>query len=148
MSALSSVDRPRLRWLNQLGLYAVAAFAVVVGVPRDLALPIEFPLGRFTLEGRAAQVVFAVWVGAWVLVVVGLLVRKAWGCRFALVVFGLHVLLVGSNTLRWLAVNEMPLGMAMQIGVWPSLHWILADLVAMAYLHQRMQVFAGPRGTA
>ncbi len=123
------------------GLYVVIAYAIVIAVPRNLSLPTRLPVGRFTLEGHVAQAAFALWSAAWLAMVVGLALRTAWGYRLALVVFGLHVLLVGSNTLRWLADNRAPVSMALEVAVWPSLQWILADLLAMAYLYERRHVF-------
>ena len=129
-----------------LGLYAVIAYALVLIAPRDLSLPTTLPLGRFTLRGQAAVVGISVWMGLWLLAVVGLAWRRLWGYRLGLAVFSLHLILVVSNCLRWLADNRAPLKMALGVAIWPSLQLAVADALAAAYLWERRDVFVKGRG--
>ena len=135
--ALSGTRSPA----RAFGLYAVIAYSFVLAVPRDFSLPAQLPMGRFTLEGQAARVMFLAWLAAWVVMVIGLWVRRMWGYWWAWVVLGLHVFLVGSNSLRWLADNSAPVRIAFEVAVWPGLQLIFADILALAYLYERRSIF-------
>jgi hypothetical protein len=143
---MTETSEASARPVRSLGLYAIVAYALVLAAPRDLSLPSSLPLGRFTLEGRAAAVGFSVWLGLWLLAIAGLAWRRVWGYRLGLVVFSLHVLLVVSNCLRWLADNHAPLRMALGVAVWPSLQLVFADALALAYLHEKRDAFVKGRG--
>lgn len=135
-----SAHRPR----RALGLYAIIAYSTLVGASPHPWLGSELPLGWFTLEGRSAQRAMVIWSAVWGLVVIGLFVRKFWGYRLALAVFGLHVLIMVANTLRWFAYNQASVPIAFQVAIWPMLQGILPALLAMAYLQERRDIFSRP----
>jgi len=127
-----------------MGLYAVIAYSVFIAVQVPLAHQSTFPVGRFTLEGAAAQIAVVVWSVAWTVMVFGLFFLRRWGYRLGLTIFGLFILLVGSNTLRWLADNNAPASIALRVAIWPMLPWLLADALVIAYLYARRGIFARP----
>jgi hypothetical protein len=129
-----------------LALYAVVAYALVLAIPRELSMPTMLPLGRFTLEGQAAVVVYLMWLALWIIAAGGMAWRRVWGYRLGLVVFGLHIVLFISNCLRWLADNHAPLRMALGAAVWPTLQFVVADILAMACLWERRAIFSRGRG--
>jgi hypothetical protein len=135
-----------VRRRRPLGLFAIIAYALVLIAPRDLSLPTTLPLGRFTLEGKAAALGIAVWLGVWLLAIAGLAWRRIWGYRLGLTVFSLHLILVVSNCLRWLADSQAPLKIALGVAIWPSLQLAVVDALAVAYLWEHRDVFHTGRG--
>jgi len=127
-----------------IGLYAVIAYSVFVAVQLPLAQASTFPLGRFTLEGSAAHLAVVAWSLVWAVMILGLILLRSWGYRLGLTVFGLLILLVGSNTLTWLADNRAPAPIVLKVAIWPVLPWLLTDVLVMAYLFARRRIFVRP----
>jgi len=125
-----------------IGVYAVIAYSVFIAIQLPLAQQSTIPVGRFTLEGPAAQVAVVFWSAAWIVTVLGLFLMRPWGYRCGLTAFVLYILFVGSNTLRWLADNNAPASIALKIAVWPVLPWLILDAVVIAYLYARRGLFA------
>jgi len=135
--------QPKRPW----ALYAVIAYALMMAIPPDLSLPKTVPLGRFTLEGAVAVAAYLFWLALWLVAVAGLAWRRIWGYRLGVAVFGLHIILVTSNCLRWLADNhQAPLRMAFGIAIWPSLISVCIDALAIACLVERRSAFIAGRG--
>jgi hypothetical protein len=125
-----------------VGLYAVIAYSVFIAVQLPLARLPTIPIGRFTLEGTAAQLAVVIWSIAWMVVIVGLFLLRRWGYRLGMTVFGLYIVLLGSNILRWLADNSAPVSIALRVAIWPMLPFLLTDLLVIAYLYARRGIFA------
>jgi len=143
---MTELETSPAQGLRPWGLYAIVAYALVLAAPRELSLPNSLPLGRFTLEGEAAVVGFVVWLGLWLLAIGGLAWRRVWGYRLGLAVFSLHLLLVVSNCLRWLADSRATLRLALGVAVWPSLQLVFADVLVVTYLWEHRSVFVKGRG--
>jgi hypothetical protein len=127
-----------------IGLYAVIAYSVSIAIQLPLAQQSTIPVGRYTLEGAAAQFAVVVWSAAWIVTVIGLFLMRRWGYRLGQAIFVLFILLVGSNTLTWLANNNAPASIALKIAVWPVLPWLIVDVLVIAYLYARRGIFARP----
>jgi hypothetical protein len=125
-----------------VGVYVIAAYGLLLQVPPNLRIPSEVPVGSFTLCGGTGMAALAVWWGAWIAMIVGLLIRSLWGYWLGVLLFGLHVALIVANNLRWFADSHPPsLTAAFQVAFFQSLGWLLTDLLAISYLLERRGIF-------
>jgi hypothetical protein len=83
----------------------------------------------------------ALWLVLWLVGMAGLALRRLWGYRLGMLVFALHMILVVSNCLRWLADSRAPLRMALGLAVWPSLQLVFADALVLIYLLEHRNMF-------
>jgi hypothetical protein len=159
MNAESPEVRHRIKPPGPLGLYLIIAYCMLtlVQFPFQFPLPKQFFLGPFLLGGVGVLVALVTSAVLWVAITIGLVLRRSWAHVLALVVFGVHSLLLTAGAIRWLtnwtdalAAYRQYAGPGdylltpraiFQIMVAPTLALLVPSALAFLYLMRRRDLF-------
>ena len=135
-------------WRSALGLNVIIAYCLLllIQVPFQFPPPSRLRLGPFVLEGKGIVVGIVVVTLVWAIMVGGLVARRPWAYRLALITLGGHAVLVLIGAASWLHENGFEaLRIMWQAVVWPSLQWLFTDALAFVYLLDRRDLFLRER---